>query len=481
MEEQQKNDQEDFRNHIATVDEQGKRVFIYPKKPSGRFYNARTYLSYLLLFLLFAGPFLRIHGQPVLLLNVLKRKFIIFGVAFWPQDFHLFALSLITFFVFIILFTVVFGRLFCGWVCPQTIFLEMLFRKIEYFIDGDANKQKKLASQPWNAEKIRKRVLKHSIFYALSFLIGNTFLAYIIGSDELLKIISEPPSQHMSGLVAMMIFSFIFYGVFSWFREQACVMVCPYGRLQGVLLDQNSICVSYDFKRGEPRGKNKKDEKLGDCIDCSYCVQVCPTGIDIRNGTQLECVNCTACIDACDTMMSKLKRPLGLIRYSSYNGILNGQGLKVTPRVIGYVVVLTILLTIVISLLLNRVPIETTILRTPGVLFQEVENNYIQNLYNIRIINKSYKKRMISLKIKNNQNAILKIATGKQIFVPKDDLVESVFFVKIPKSKIKHSSIPLEIDVFSNDKFMETMKTSFKSPVQIDKDTDEEEDEEDER
>lgn len=234
---------------------------------------------------------------------------------------------MITFFVFIILFTVVFGRVWCGWACPQTIFMEMVFRKIEYWIEGDAAKQMKLKNMPWTAEKIFKRVLKYVIFMAISLLIAHTLMAYLIGVDKVIDIVTASPYEHWSGFLGMLFFTGIFFWVFSYFREQACIAVCPYGRLQGVLLNKDSMAVSYDFKRGEPRGKIKKgeiQEGQGDCIDCKLCVHVCPTGIDIRNGTQLECVNCTACMDACDEVMTKVNRPKGLIRIASYNGIVEG-------------------------------------------------------------------------------------------------------------------------------------------------------------
>ncbi|MDX1627911.1 MAG: 4Fe-4S binding protein, partial [Fulvivirga sp.] len=249
---------EEFRDTIATVDESGKRVWVYPKKPDGRFHNARIWVTVVLLGILFAGPFITIEGRPLLLLNIFERKFVIFGQAFWPQDFFLLALLLITFFVFVILFTVVFGRLWCGWACPQTLFMEMVFRKIEYWIEGDANQQRKLDKKPWNAEKIRKKGLKHIIFLLISILIAHTVMAYLIGIDEVREIVSQPPTEHWAGFLGLISFVGIFYWVFAYFREQACVAVCPYGRLQGVLLDKRSIAVMYDWLRGEPRGKLKK-------------------------------------------------------------------------------------------------------------------------------------------------------------------------------------------------------------------------------
>ena len=310
-------DQEHFRDSIGTINEEGKRSWVYPKKPVGKRYEYRKLVSYVLLIFLFGAPFIHINGNQFLMFNVLERRFNIFGFPFWPQDFHLFVIIMITGVVFVVLFTVAFGRLFCGWICPQTIFMEMVFRRIEYWIEGDRGKQMRLDKMPWNAEKLRKRITKWSIFFIISFLIANVFLAYLIGSERLIQYITDGPANHVGTLISLLIFTSVFYFVFAWFREQVCIIVCPYGRLQGVLLDNKSIVVAYDHKRGEKeagRAKFKKSEDRaatgkGDCIDCAQCVQVCPTGIDIRNGTQLECVNCTACIDACNQMMEAVNLP----------------------------------------------------------------------------------------------------------------------------------------------------------------------------
>jgi len=458
-------DSGEYRDHIATVDEAGKRIWVYPKKPSGPLYNARTLVSLILLALLFGGPFMTIGGRPILLLNFLERKFYIFGIVFWPQDLHLFGLAFITLVVFIVLFTVVFGRLFCGWACPQTIFMEMVFRKIEYWIEGDATSQRKLNAAPWSATKLSKNTLKLGIFYVISFIIGNTFLAYIIGKDALFKIISEPVTDHLGGFAAMVIFSFMFFGVFAWFREQVCVMVCPYGRLQGVLLDQNSVVVHYDFVRGEPRAKGKRaaENELGDCVDCHQCVAVCPTGIDIRNGTQLECVNCTACIDACNTIMTKVNKPKGLIRYASYNAIKEGGQRLLTPRMAGYSVVLSVLVFLLAVLLVTRTPVESTILRIPGVLYQELPDGGLRNLYNIKVVNKTFRFKPIELQLIQPDNGALTMVS--ELIVAEDDLQQSAFFVDLPRSTVTGTSVPLEIQVWSGGELLETVKTAFIGPV----------------
>ncbi len=342
------NEQENFRDSIATIDEEGKRNFIHPLKPKGRYTNYRTYVSWFLLIILFASPFVKVNGNQFLLFNIIDRKFNIFGQPFWPQDFYLLVLSLLVSVVFIILFTVIFGRIFCGWMCPQTIFMEMVFRKIEYWIEGDRNKQIKLEKQAWNAEKITKKTVKWFLFAVVSFLIANAFLAYFIGGDILIQHIKDGPIAHVDTFVKLWVFTSVFYFVFAWFREQVCIIACPYGRLQSVLLDNKSIVVAYDYKRGENRQKLRKNEdreekQYGDCIECKQCVLVCPTGIDIRNGTQLECVNCTACIDACDSMMDTVGFDRGLIRYASENNIEKGEKFSYNSRIISYIVVLTAL------------------------------------------------------------------------------------------------------------------------------------------
>lgn len=252
--------QESFRDSVATITSEGKRNFIFPKKPKGRLTRLRTVFSIFYLVVFFTLPFLKYNGQPLFLFNIVERKFIIFGMIFWPQDFFLFGLAMITFIVFIILFTAIFGRVFCGWACPQTVFMEMVFRKIEYWIEGDYTRQRNLKAMPWNAEKIRKRLIKFVAFYSISFLIANFFLAYIVGMDHLQQYITHP-LQNLGTLVALLGFTTIFFFVYWWFREQVCIVVCPYGRLQGVLLDKNSIVVAYDHKRGEPRGKVKSKKQ----------------------------------------------------------------------------------------------------------------------------------------------------------------------------------------------------------------------------
>lgn len=456
-----------YRDRIATIDESGKRKWVFPRKPRGPLHRARLWLSWVLLAILFAGPFIKINGQPILLLNVLERKFIIFGMAFWPQDFHLFVLAMIAAIVAIILFTVVFGRLFCGWACPQTIFMEMVFRKIEYWIDGDARAQKKLRAAPWDASKIFKRVTKHGIFYGISFLIGNVFLAYIIGIDALIEIVTDPPSEHLAGLTAMLMFSGAFYFIFAWFREQVCTLVCPYGRFQSVLLDNRSIVVAYDWVRGEDRKRFRKNEdrsQHGDCIDCGQCVDVCPTGIDIRDGTQLECVNCTACIDACNEVMEKVNLPTGLIRYDSYEGIKNSESLKPGARMFGYSTVLLVILGVLLALVFTRSDIETTILRSPGTLYQEIGENQFTNLYTVKMVNKTFGQLPVRLELLEPAGELRMV--GADLTIEEQGIGEGAFFIEMNRDKLTGVKTPVRIGVFNEDQMLETVKTAFMGPGQ---------------
>jgi len=461
---------EAFRDSIATIDQEGKRNYIHPKKPKGPYTRYRTYVSWVLLAILFASPFIKINGNQFLLFNVIDRKFNIFGQPFWPQDFYLLVLSLLVSVVFIILFTVIFGRIFCGWMCPQTIFMEMVFRKIEYLIDGDRQKQIKLADQEWNAEKIGKRTLKWVLFAIVSFLISNVFLAYLIGGDVLISHVQEGPAAHMDTFIKLLVFTAIFYFVFAWFREQVCIIACPYGRLQGVLLDNKSIVVAYDHKRGENRqklrkGENREEKELGDCIDCKQCVLVCPTGIDIRNGTQLECVNCTACIDACDEIMDQVGFEKGLIRYASENNIEKGEKFKFNARIISYTVVLTLLLGFLVTLLFLRNDVEATVLHLPGQLyFQEGET--ISNVYTYKLINKTNNDyENVEVRLLSHEGSIELV--GGKITIPKSDLFEGTLFVKIQQDVLESSKEEIKIGIFSEGELIEDTTTNFSSPLRV--------------
>lgn len=456
---------DNFRDHLTTVRKDGKRNWLYPLKPKGTYTNWRHAVSILYYVLFFSLPLLKVDGRPLFLFNIPKSKFILFGKVFWPQDFLIFGLIMLTAVLFIALFTFIFGRLFCGWICPQTIFMEMLFRKIDYWILGNAPKHKLLAKQAWHKKKTAKYALRYLLYFIASFVIANTFLAYIIGIDELWLIITAPVNEHLAGFLAIAVFTVVFFIIYAFVREQVCTNICPYGRLQGVLLDKDSIVVTYDQKRGEPRGKfSKKENNYGDCIDCMQCVQVCPTGIDIRNGTQLECINCTACIDACNHIMRKVNKPISLIRYDSENNIQKGKKFKFTSRIIGFSVVQLVLIVTITLLLINRNDVGVKLMRTQGLTYQERGSDSIANLYNIKLENKTHDTLHLSLSLKDEFGKIEMIGNTSIVLLPAAQNA-ATFFIVLPKKHIKTRKTDLKVNVHNNTQVMTIVKTSFLAPV----------------
>ncbi|MEZ5037774.1 MAG: cytochrome c oxidase accessory protein CcoG [Chitinophagales bacterium] len=460
-------DPDAFRDSLSGMNDDGSRKWVYAVQPKGIYYTIRTYISWVYLAIFFAMPFISINGVPFLQFNVVDLRFILFGKIFTPDDFFIFAVGMIAFIVFIVLFTIIYGRIFCGWICPQTIFMEMVFRKIEYLIEGGANAQRALNRSPWNANKILRRGGKHIVFFLLSFLIANTFLAYIVGVKTLFKYIPEP-FEHMSLIFGLFIFTLLFYSVYAFLRELACTVICPYGRLQSVLIDKDTIVVAYDHVRGEPRGfkKNVSQEEsgLGDCVDCNQCVVVCPMGIDIRNGTQMECTNCTACIDACDDVMDKVGRPRGLIRYASENNIEQGKKFVFTGRMKAYTGVLVLLIAFMAFLLITRSNLDAHITRSPGQLYAEMENNKLANFYQIKLVNKTNGEFPISLKLENIKGELKMLGAESTVLINPLEHEKANFIILIDKSQIKSRKTNLKIGVYSNGQKINTIKTAFLGP-----------------
>ncbi|MFO1501334.1 MAG: cytochrome c oxidase accessory protein CcoG [Verrucomicrobiota bacterium] len=462
----------DFRDHLSTADQAGRRRWLFPRQPSGRFYRWRTWVSYLLLATMFVGPFVRINGNPLLLFNIVERRFSILGQIFWPQDGAIFALATLLFLSGIFVFTAAFGRLWCGWTCPQTLLMEMVFRKIEYWIEGDAMAQRALRAAPWTGQKLRKKLVKHAVFLSLSFLIGNTLLSYIIGTEQLIQIVTDNPARHLTGLGFMTLFTIIFYAIFARFREQACTFICPYGRLQSTVVDENTLVVAYDHRRGEQRSRLHRNQKwehrhsegYGDCIDCRQCVRVCPTGIDIRNGTQMECVHCTACIDACDAVMDKLGQARGLVRYASLNSVERAQPFRITARMIGYSAVLGTLAVLLGYLVFTRSDVQTTLLRAPGALFQQTPEGRISNLYLLKLVNKTSRDVAVTLKLQSVSGKLLLIGGHDELVVPRGELAQTSVLIELPPETLQASTMPLSVDVCSKDKVLETINTVFIGP-----------------
>ncbi|TDS17148.1 cytochrome c oxidase accessory protein CcoG [Sphingobacterium paludis] len=442
-----------------------KRKWIYVKKPKGRLYRYRQWVGYPLLLLLLVAPFVKINGNPFLMFNIIERKFSVIGQLFYPQDLYIFVFGMLIVMIGVLLFTVVYGRVWCGWACPQTIFMELVFRRIEYWIEGDWQQQRKLNEGSDSDAKAWRKFLKHSVFFILSFLIANVFLAYIIGIEKLGQIIVAPVSEHLGGFIAILLFTFLFYGVFAHVREIVCTTICPYGRLQSVLLDDQSLTVAYDVDRGEPRGKIRKDTSLqGDCVDCKLCVHVCPTGIDIRNGLQMECVSCTACIDACDTVMDKIGKPKGLIGFYATAEALNKQGFKKkNMRAIAYSSLLALLIGALAVLLFNRSIIGGTLLRANGSSYQLMADDKVGNLYTLELLNKSGKEIPFVLEPVDPGYSLQQVNPINSL--GKEGTATLSFFLRIDRKDVKQYKQYVKVKIVSAGKAIHVMKTTFIAPL----------------
>jgi cytochrome c oxidase accessory protein FixG len=466
---------ETFRNELASVAPDGRRRWIYARQPAGRFYRARTIVSVFLLTFLFAAPFVHINGLPLVLLNVIERRFVLFGLIFWPQDFYLVVLIAIAVLVTLVLSTATIGRVWCGWLCPQTVFMEMLFRRIEFLIEGSAAQQMRRDRGPWTADRVWRAAIKQGVFFGLSFVIANVFLAYIVGAEALRAIVTAPPREHLVGLVAIVLFSAVFYAVFARFREQACVLACPYGRVMSSLIDRHTITVTYDTGRGEPRGRlvggttPPTDARRGDCVDCFQCVTVCPTGIDIRNGVQLECVNCTACADACDDVMQRLRRPRGLIRLTSHEAVSQETGGRLhwlTPRIAAYATVWLVLVIVVAALVADRPDLDILILRQAGALFGAESDGQIVNLYTVQVFNRAASMRDLAIAVRSPDGAKVTLL-GPLARIGPYALQEGRVLVSVPQASLSGPVTPLRFEVRADGGPPRSIESSLVGPVRM--------------
>lgn len=471
---------EHYGNKISTVDTEGKRKWIYAFQPKGKLYSYRKWLSYFYYGLFFALPFIKINGNPALMLNISKGEFSILGQLFFPQDFMLLAFGMVLAIVFVIVFTLQFGRVFCGWFCPQTIFLEMLFRRVDFLIEGPAHVQMKMAMKKDKPTSFYvKRVFKHIVYYALSALIALTFFAYIVGVEGIVELFQTSFMVHWITWISLFIFTTVFYIVYTYIREIVCTVICPYGRMQSVLMDKKSVAVAYNYNRGEPRSKKRRKKKKepailnmemleeeteGDCIDCGMCVNVCPTGIDIRDGLQMECVNCTACIDACDDMMIKVGKPTKLITFASEEQLENNTVGKFqwNLRAKVSIVLLVLLSTVFMGMILFRPTLDSTLLRVPGQLYQEHKNGTTTNLYKILIASKTNKTMPVSLKV-DYPKANIEFIDKKPDSIVGAGHTQYTFFVRIKNEELKERKTKIRIQILSDDKVIQTKSVSFLS------------------
>ncbi|MGZ0707059.1 cytochrome c oxidase accessory protein CcoG [Coraliomargarita sp. W4R53] len=371
----------------TTINQDGSRKFLHPADVKGFFTTYRRLFALILIGIYVSLPWIPINGHPAVFLDVLNRRFHLFGLSFAAQDLWMafFFVSGLGFTLFFI--TALLGRVWCGWACPQTVFLEHVYRRVERWIEGDAAKRKKLDKQEWDAEKITKRVIKNGLFFGFSAVIAHLFLAYFISIPELYHWMTVSPKEHWGSFLFVFIASSIIFVNFAWFREQLCLVICPYGRLQSALIDDDTLIIGYDEKRGEPRGSARQKD-IGDCVDCTRCVQVCPTGIDIRQGLQMECIGCANCIDACDTIMTKLNRPKGLIRYDSQNGLTGQKRRYLRPRTFIYAALMILGAAAFTLSAMQLRSANMNVVRMSGAPYFLTDAG-VRNQYMVRVINKT--------------------------------------------------------------------------------------------
>ncbi|MCY0977315.1 cytochrome c oxidase accessory protein CcoG [Chryseobacterium wangxinyae] len=444
---------------------------LFPRKPRGSFTKYRSLVAYFFLILFFAIPFLAINGNPVLLFDVEDRQLFIAGKHFYPQDFFILTLAAIIFLMSIIIFTIAFGRVFCGWMCPQTIMMENVFRKIEYSIEGDRLQQIKLNQQNWDLEKISKKGLKWTVFFMVSLTLSIFTSLYFLDFRKVFTIINDAPFDHPTYFATIFLLAGVIYYVFSFLREKVCTLVCPYGILQGIVINRDTMNVFYDYKIGENRSPwNKSEDRKaagkGNCIDCKQCVTVCPMGIDIRNGQQLECIHCTACIDACDEVMDKAGLPKGLIRYSSEKEIETQQHIpfiKTKKTSVTLLIALQFLLLFIVS---NDNSVEARLVKPDGTSFFFRDDKII-NSYHYTIINKSDAKK-ITLKVLDPSYGEVTSSGSKNIILNKDDITKGTINIRFPRKNITLSKQNIRIGIFDDRGILlSSVETYFEGPFKL--------------
>ncbi|MEL7370337.1 MAG: cytochrome c oxidase accessory protein CcoG [Myxococcota bacterium] len=412
-------------NVLTTLRSDGSRIWMRPKLSPGWYLNRRRVVGYGLIVLFLVLPFVQVGGHPAILLDVMERRFYLFGLTFHPTDSVLLMFLMLSIFLGIFWVTALFGRVWCGWGCPQTVYMELLFRPLERLFEGGVGMQRRIDQQGISG----RRLLKYGVFLVIAFVLGNQFLAYFVGWSRLAQWMTEPPTRHMGGFAVMAVTTGLVFFDFAYFREQMCTVICPYARLQSALLDRNSLIVGYDAPRGETRRRLKArsaDDGSGDCIDCRACVTTCPTGIDIREGLQLECINCAQCIDACDAIMTKIGRPKGLIRLSSQTNLQTGRPTKWwRARVVVYPVIIAALLAALVGMIVAKAPADVTVLRQLAAPYTILDDGSVRNQLRIKVVNRTGQPHTYSIDIEE--------AAGLEVLAPQFPLtVQGRDFVTTP-------------------------------------------------
>jgi cytochrome c oxidase accessory protein FixG len=453
---------------LPTLNLDGTRRWLRPKLFEGRFLRRRRALAWALIGLFTVLPYLRMGGKPVILLDVVNRRFILFGATFLPTDTMLLMLLLVGLFIGIFLLTAIYGRVWCGWACPQTVYMEFLYRPIERLIEGGPRAQRDLDGR----RLAPRRLVKYAVFGALSMFLAHTFLAYFVGVEALRLWITRSPFEHPAAFLVMAGTTALMFLDFGWFREQVCVVACPYGRFQSVLLDRHSLIVGYDFRRGEPRGRfvrgagngsGAPPRALGDCIDCGACVVTCPTGIDIRDGLQMECIHCTQCIDACDAVMEKIGKPRGLIRYTSREMLAGTARHLLRPRTIIYPIALAGFLGTFVFMLSTKAAADVTLLRAVGDPFSVDAEGRVVNQVRLRIANRRSTAQRYRIEVEGAEEGSVIIPVNP-FPVARGATETTSFFVTLPRSAFSSGEPEIEVHVSDGSGFDEAFDWRLLGP-----------------
>ena len=447
---------------LPTLNVDGSRNWIRPKPAPGKNYQRRRVVAYVLMLLFLSIPYIHFRGRPLILLDLPRREFTLIGTTFLPTDTLLLMLLLLSIVVSIFLLTALFGRVWCGWGCPQTVYMEFLFRPIERLVEG--GRSGSLAMDREGRHFHPRRVLKYAIYFALSVFLAHTFLAYFVGVEQLAVWVRRSPFEHPTSFLIMAGTTALIFFDFTYFREQTCIVACPYGRWQSVLLDRQSLIVAYDYERGEPRTKGRlQTEGAGDCIDCGACVQTCPTGIDIRDGLQMECIHCTQCSDACDEIMRKVDRPEGLIRYTTQEALQGGKAGWLRPRMVLYPAALLLFLGAFTWALANRAEAEVTLLRGIGAPFAQGADGLVSNQVRVKVVNRSRAAQDYQITVEGAPAATV-IAPENPLHVEPGAMATTSIFVLLPPSEFIHGEKAVVVRLDDGNRFSESIPWRLAGP-----------------